>query len=305
MTGSSRPAAQGGWPSTRAGHTLGPVAALVFNACVWGVSWWPFRWLQQHGLHPLWATVIIYAVAVALITAWRPGAWGLLLRTPALWALMLASGATNASFNTAVTLGDVVRVVLLSYLMPVWAVFLSRLLLSERLTLLAGVRVVMALSGAAIVLWPEGAGWPFPQTAAEWLGVLAGFSFALNNVLLRREAHRPDTARALAMFAGGLVVSLGAALWLGLQGGVPWPPPLSTAWVSGMLVMALIFLSSNLALQYGSARLPANATAVVMVSEVLFASASAVALGAGTMSWGLAGGAALILAASLMAAWRR
>ena len=34
--------------------------ALVFNALVWGVSWWPFRQLQGHGLHPLWATALMY-----------------------------------------------------------------------------------------------------------------------------------------------------------------------------------------------------------------------------------------------------
>ena len=41
---------------------------------------------------------------------------------------MLAAGTTNATFNWAVTLGDVVRVVLLFYLMPLWAVLLARLL---------------------------------------------------------------------------------------------------------------------------------------------------------------------------------
>jgi hypothetical protein len=51
--------------------------------------------------------------------------------------------------------------------------------------------------------------------------------------------------------------------------------------------------------------LPANATAVIMVSEVLFASGSAVALGAGYMSWPLALGGTLIIGASLLAAWRR
>ena len=72
-----------------------------------------------------------------------------------------------------------------------------------------------------------------------------------------------------------------------------------------MLGLAMVFLLSNLALQYGSARLPANATAVVMVSEVLFAAVSAVALGAGLVSWPLALGGVLILSASLLAAWRR
>ena len=70
----------------------------------------------------------------AAITLWRPAAWGQLLRTPALWVLVLAAGTTNATFNWGVTIGDVVRVVLLFYLMPLWAVLLARLLLGEPLT---------------------------------------------------------------------------------------------------------------------------------------------------------------------------
>jgi drug/metabolite transporter (DMT)-like permease len=270
------------------------------------VSWWPFRWLQERGLHALWATVLVYAVAVLLISLWQPRAWSHLWRTPSLWWLVLVSGTTNAAFNTAVTIGDVVRVVLLFYLMPLWAVMLARMLLGERLTALAALRVGLALAGAAIVLWPaDGSGWPVPTTTAEALALLGGFTFALNNVMLRREAHRPESARALAMFAGGTLVSLGAAMWLGGLGTVPWPPSLASGWVVGLLMLAGVFLLGNLALQYGTARLPANATAVIMVSEVLFASASAVALGAGSMSWPLALGGSLILGASLLAAWRR
>jgi drug/metabolite transporter (DMT)-like permease len=280
--------------------------ALTFNAFTWGVSWWPFRWLQERGLHALWATVLVYAVAVLLISLWQPRAWSQLWRTPSLWWLVLAAGTTNAAFNTAVTIGDVVRVVLLFYLMPLWAVLLARVLLGERLTALAALRVGLALAGAAIVLWPaDGSGWPMPNSTAEALALLGGFTFALNNVMLRREAHRPEGARALAMFAGGTLVSLGAALWLGGLGTVPWPPSPAPGWVMGLLVLAGVFLLGNLALQYGTARLPANATAVIMVSEVLFASASAVALGAGAMSWPLALGGSLIIGASLLAAWRR
>jgi drug/metabolite transporter (DMT)-like permease len=185
-------------------------------------------------------------------------------------------------------------------------VLLARVLLGERLTALAALRVGLALAGAAIVLWPaDGSGGPMPTSTAEALALLGGFAFALNNVMLRREAHRPESARALAMFAGGTLVSLGAALWLGGLGTVPWPPSPAPGWVTGLLVLAGVFLLGNLALQYGTARLPANATAVIMVSEVLFASASAVALGAGTMSWALGLGGSLIVGASLLAAWRR
>jgi glutathione peroxidase-family protein/drug/metabolite transporter (DMT)-like permease len=277
----------------------GPALALVFNAFVWGVSWWPFRQLEQAGLHALWATALIYALCALVITLRRPGAWRVLATQPALWLIVLASGTTNAAFNWAVTIGDVVRVVLLFYLMPLWAVLLARGLLGERLTPAALARVALALAGAMVVLWPEGGGWPWPRTPAEALGVLGGFAFALNNVMLRREAAQPEAARALAMFVGGALVAGSLALALGGRG---VPLPAGAAWVPGALLLAALFLASNLALQYGAARLPAQVTALVMLTEVLFASASALALGAGRLDAQLLAGGAAIVGAALLAA---
>ena len=73
--------------------------------------------------------------------------------------------------------------------------------------------------------------------------------------------------------------------------------------MTGVAVLALLFLAGNLALQYGTARLTANATAVVMLTEVVFASVSAVALGAGVLSVQRLVGGALIVAAALLAAF--
>ena len=286
------------------GTTLVPVLALLFNAFVWGVSWWPFRQLEGLGLHPLWATALIYLLCALVLLVQRPPAWGELIRTPALWVLVAAAGTTNATFNWAVTVGDVVRVVLLFYLMPVWALLLARVLLGERLTALALLRVAMALAGAAIVLWPAGAGVADlapPHSLADGLALLGGFSFALNNVMLRREAARSGAARALAMFLGGAVVAGALAAGLSIAGTVPWPPTPAWGWVVGALVMGAFFLLSNLALQHGASRLAAGATAVVMISEVFFASASAVVLGAGVVTVPLLVGAALILGAALLA----
>jgi drug/metabolite transporter (DMT)-like permease len=258
------------------------------------------------GLHPLWATVLIYLIAVTLIVAWRPKALLQVLRTPSLWVLMLAAGTTNATFNWGVVIGDVVRVVLLFYLMPLWSVLLARVLLHERITNAAALRVALALVGAAVVLWPDQAislqTLPVPRSLPDWLGVLGGFSFALNNVMLRREAHRPEEARALAMFGGGMVVAGALALALAWQGQVPWPPAAAPSWLLLALLMSALFLTGNLALQYGAARLSANVTAVVLVSEVVVASSTAVAFGAGTLNAQLLVGGCLIVLASLLAA---
>lgn len=283
--------------------------ALVFNALVWGLSWWPFRQFEGQGLHPLWATVFIYLPAVAVIAAFRPQAVLQLLRERPLWVLMLAAGTTNAAFNWAAVIGDVVRVVLLFYLMPLWSVLLARWLLNEPLTAAAGARIALALTGAAVVLGAPGADgpWvlPLPQSLADGLGLLGGFAFALNNVMLRRQAHRPEEGRALAMFVGGAVVAGALALALSAQGRIAWPLA-ESAWPwwmpAGVLSMSAMFLCANLALQFGASRLPANVSSVLMLSEVLFAAVSAALLGAGAISGSLLAGGGLIVLAAIWAA---
>jgi len=287
-------------------------AALVFNAFVWGTSWWPLRHLQERGLHPLWTTALTFALASLAIAVARPGAPGQVLRTPALWVLVVAAGCTNAAFNWAIVIGDVVRVVLLFYLMPIWTVLIARVVLGERLTRAAALRTALGIAGAAIVLWPEakvGAAsssgvaevLPVPRSLADWLGVVGGFSFAFNNVMLRREASRPEEGRSLAMFAGGALVAGALATALTSAGTVqPLPAP-AAPWLALAGALTLAFVAGNLSLQYGAARLPANRTAVVMLTEVVFASLSAVALGGGTLTVRLALGGALIVASALLA----
>ena len=278
------------------------VAALVINAAVWGMSWWPFRELQAMGLHPLWSTALIYFFSLACIVLWQPAAWLNFSRHPQLWLLALAAGLTNVGFNWAVTVGDVVRVVLLFYLMPAWSVLLAWAVLGERPTRASLLRLLLAMAGVLIVLKAPGSPWPVPQGIADWLALMGGLSFAATNVLLRKLEYTPSAARMMAMFGGGGVLASAAAL-LGLAGGIVTAPVWTTAWLPVALALGLAFLVSNMALQYGAARLAASTTALVMLTEILFASLSAAALGAAEFSARtLLGGSLIVLAALLAAA---
>jgi len=279
-----------------------PALALVLNALVWGVSWWPFRELQGHGLHPLWATVIIFVLSLLCLLLVRPGAWRGLLQHPMLWLLALASGLTNVGFNWAVTVGDVVRVVLLFYLMPAWVVLLAWPLLGERPTAGSLLRLALSLVGLVIVLKTPASDWPVPSSLADWLSLMGGFGFALTNILLLRLNQTPSESRVLAMFAGGALLASAAALsGMGL-GLVTAPPAPDMGWMVLAALISLAFLAGNLALQYGASRLPANTTSLVLLSEVVFASVSAVLLGAGELTTRTLVGGGLIVLAALLAA---
>ncbi len=276
----------------------GPAAALLLNALVWGLSWIPLQALYRLQVHPLASITLVFGSALLALLLWRPASLRSFAGAPQLLGVAVAAGLTNIGFNWAVTIGDVVRVVLLFYLMPLWSVGLAWLLLDERPTRAALLRLLLALAGVTLVLKRPGQAWPLPSGLADWLALMAGFCFALNNVLLRRWRDTPGDARALAMFGGGFVMSGALALTFGALDGLPtlgvghWLP-----WVS---LLAVAVFSGNLALQYGAARLPAHVTALIMLSEVLFASVSAVLLGAAQPSpatW--AGGALIVLAALL------
>ena len=279
------------------------VAALMLNALVWGVSWWPFQQLQAQGLHPLWSTALVYGLCLAVIWALRPNATHGWREHPWLWVLIFASGLTNVGFNWAVTIGDVVRVVLLFYLMPAWSIVIAWWLLGEKPTRRAGLRLVLALAGVALVLKKPETPWPVPESTADALALMGGFCFALTNALLRKLHDSPEPARMLAMFGGGtLMASLTAVV--GVSWGQVAPlPELSATWAPQVLLLSLAFLLGNLALQYGAARLSAQTTALVMLSEIVFASLSAVWLGSAQLSANILWGGGLIVCAALLSIW--
>ena len=287
------------------------VLALTFNALVFGLSWWPLRQLDILDLHPLWATAGVFLLATLVLTLVQPVGWLSFKQYSSLGWLMLASGLTNVGFNWAVTTGDVVRVVLLFYLMPTWSLLLAWWLLGERPTRGALARLSLALVGVVLVLKPPDSPWPLPQDLPDLLALLSGFTFALTNIWLLRLQHTPASGRMLAMFGGGAVMAVCCAVLATLSGVITptltLPVPSAEllarvlAWAPWALGLSAAFLLSNFALQYGAARLSAHTTAMVMMSEVVFASVSSVALGASVLTWRIALGGGMIVAAALLA----
>jgi drug/metabolite transporter (DMT)-like permease len=290
------------------------VSALALNALVWGLSWYPLRALDALGLHPLWATACVFTLATAALCLISPWGWRHFRQHPQLWWLMIASGLTNVGFNWAVTTGDIVRVVLLFYLMPTWSLLLAWWMLNERPTRAALIRLTLAVLGVVLVLKTPDSPWPLPQDLADVLAVIAGFCFALTNIWLLRLHDTPESARMVAMFAGGAWMAIACALLATGLGVIPPAigTPLESAsmlsmafsishWAPWVVSLSAAFLISNFALQYGAARLSAHTTAMVMMSEVVFASVSSVALGASVLTWRVGLGGGMIVLAALLA----
>jgi drug/metabolite transporter (DMT)-like permease len=212
----------------------------------------------------------------------------------------LSIGWSNLAYVVGVLQGEVMRVLLLFYLAPLWTVPLAWLFLREKLDLAGFAIMALAFSGAMVMLWKPHLGAPWPEAKAEWLGLLAGFLFALGNVLIRRLDTMTDAGKSIVIWAG---VAFAATVHLPMAS----PAPQALAAMAGeptliALAIGAVLVAMSLALQYGLARIPANRAIVILLFELVVAALAAWLLAGETLRAQDALGAAFIVAATVATA---
>lgn len=280
-------------------HPLLPSGSLLLAAFTWGVIWYPYRLLEQAQVSGGLATFATYAVALgcALPFVFRQ-AWMQRHRWRGLLAVALASGWTNLAYVLAVLQGEVMRVMLLFYLAPLWTIVFARLILGERPHLMGYLVIGLSLAGAVVMLHTDDGRLPLPDNAAEWLALSAGVGFALANVLSHRIRDVPIGTRSLWVFGGVLAI---AAFPVLREGGMAEGlRGLDAGSWALIFAIGLALMAATLSVQYGLAHTPAMQAIVILLTELV---------AAGLSSWWLAGevmtarewlGGAMIVAASLM-----
>src|SRR5690606_35140957 len=120
-----------------------------------------------------------------------------------------------------------------------------------------------------------------------------------NTVTLRRVAGQSRSAIAVSMFLGAAILPAAVALLLGATGTVLEVPAGVGPWIWLVLGTAVAYVLGNIALQYGAARLPANTTSLIMLTEVAVAAVSGALIAGELLSWRvLVGGALIVIAAA-------
>lgn len=280
-------------------QNLLPVAGVLSGSLVWGLVWYPYRVLEGVGVSGALATLLTYLLAMLCGAFMLPRLWRELPRA-GWWAvaLMLSVGWTNLGYVLAVLHGEVMRVLLLFYLAPLWTVLLSYWLLGERLNHYGFLIVALSLGGAFVMLWEPQLGLPLPANLAEWLGLSAGMAFALSNVVSRRAVHLSVEAKSCTVWFGTALLTAPLLWW---QGGLP--DQLLAIDVQGWLLLALLGIALcavSFTVQYGITHMPANRAIVLFLSELVIAAASSYFLAGEAMELRDWIGAALIVSASLL-----
>ncbi len=299
----SQPSASPPATPGRAPFALTPILGLMIAATSWGIIWYPYRSMEAAGLPAPLATFGSYVVAVAFGSLVFRNVWPQFLRFPvSLFLIAITAGVTNVAYLVAIMEAEVVRVVLLFYMAPLWTVPLARLMLHEKIGLIGALTILVAMAGAVVMLWRPELGAPMPRNPHEWLGMLGGFTFALCNVLVRREMRATPAAKSLAGAIGVVLVAIPVSLLLVDAPVKIWVDMIMPhGWL--LAIVGVVLMSSGLAMQFGLTRMAANRAAVILLFELIIAAIAAHYLAGETSRAQDWIGGAMIIAAGLLAAF--
>ncbi len=274
-----------------------PVAALLTGAIVWGLIWFPFRVLQEAGISGETASLVTYFLALVAGLIVIRGAFREIRQAPLiLLCICLSAGWTNLAYVLAVIHGEVVRVLLLFYLAPLWTIILAHTLLKERINGYGLMVMLLSFAGAMTMLWHPEAWLPLPKNGAEWLGLSSGFMFAVSNVLARKAHYLSLQIKALGVWAGVVLLALLVTGYTGnmLQNNIGFNSVLL------LLLVALAVFLVNPLVQYGLSHISANRAIVIFMFELVVGAVSAYLLADEAVTLREALGGAMIIVASLL-----
>ena len=284
----------------RFGGTYAASLGLVLGGCFWGLYWLPAREIAARGLPGAWAGAAIFGLtALALL----PLAWARRRRLVARWRVLalcgLSIGTAFSLYATALLLTDVVRVILLFYLTPVWGTLLGIAFLGERMTLPRALALVLGFAGLLVVL---GAGQrlPVPRNLGDWMALASGIAWAWGSMEIYRAGGVTIAEQILGFVLGSLAVTLGLlALGLpALSGGFDAARAgAALPWAAGMVayLMPMLFLT----VWPATVLLPGR-VGLLLMSEVIVGVGSAALLAGEPFGAREALGSALIIGAGLV-----
>ncbi|MBA3026023.1 MAG: DMT family transporter [Sulfurimonas sp.] len=278
-----------------------PVFVLLGASVLWGLSWLPLKGINAMGIDGIVLIFIVYGILSLVFTPLLLKQFTHYKHHPkAMFLIALFGGGASLAFTYALINGEVIRVMVLFYLLPLWGVLGGKFFLREQIDRWRYLGAALAIGGAFIIL----GGFEVFDSPLQWIDLIAllsGLFFTMNNLVFRAAQEVKVGAKIGAMFYG--TFTLAALLLLG--GVESLPEFISTQAWSGLFLYALLWLLlANLGSQWGVTHMEAGRSSIIIIMELLTAVVSATLIAGEIMNAHEYFGGVLIVAAAFIEALR-
>ena len=277
-----------------------PVIVLLGASILWGLSWLPLKHINSLGIDGVTLTFLVYGLLALILTPqllrqfsiWR-------MHTNAMLLILLLGGGASLTFTYALVNGEVIRVMVLFYLLPVWGVLGGRFFLKETIDRWRWLGASLAIFGAFFILGGFKA-FDAPPSWIDLIALLSGLFFSMNNLVFRAAQAVPVGSKITMMFYG--CFALAGLLLAG--GAEQLPQDISgNAWLSLALYALFWLLIANIGSQWAVTHMEAGRSSIIIIMELITAVISATLIAHETMSpVEMAGGVMILTAAFIEAA---
>ena len=173
---------------------------------VWGLIWYPYRVLDDFGFSAIHSSFFIFSSAIAVSLFFYPLNSYEIFKKKNFWIYAFVGGVTNIAYALAVIEGELVRVMLLFFLSPVWTLPFTFLFLDEAIKPRHVLAATVSIIGACIILWK-------PDIFLTKIGlgdtfaIIGGIGFALTNVLARTFHKLSVKEKSYAIWVGVVIIA--------------------------------------------------------------------------------------------------
>lgn len=235
----------------------------LFAACLWGIWWLPLRELEALGLDGTEAAFIMNAsalLAIAFLRPWRSA--HRLGRTAMLGAFIF--GVSVTAYSLAVYHGEVVRVVLLFYLAPVWSKLIERIFLNQPWGWVSTLALVLSFGGIVVLVGEDiGSG---NVSFIDAVALLSGLAWAVGSAMVF-SSQNSSTSQLYIFTTLTTVLLTGAGLLLFPE--TPLSDAPASAWGWGVVAGVAFFFPLMFLTLLSATRLPPATLSFLLSAEII------------------------------------
>ncbi len=225
--------------------------------------------MESSGFFGLWSLSMFNLISALIVFPLVVHRWKQLI--PGRFKLHIGTfiaGVGFVCYAGAFLYTEVVRVIVLFYLLPIWGFLLARAVTGEKITKVRWLSMFLGLCGLVVICGTD-QGIPMPRNAGDWMALLAGILWALASMLMLTD--RDDAVNyTLGFLFWSTILSLIAA-FIGTYSGVISKPDWGELEVTALWLIPfsiVIIIPAAFATMYGPSQLNPGTVGLLFMTEI-------------------------------------
>jgi drug/metabolite transporter (DMT)-like permease len=281
-------------------RTAHPEIIVATASAIWGLLWIPLRAFDRQGMAPGWVIVcqfvapLVLMIPFAVMRSRRGGSTGI-----GQYATGLLVGGGVVLYCESLLQTDVVRSLILFYMMPAWGTLAEVFLMGRRFTLWRGLALILSFGGLFVILG-VGDSFSITMNLGDLMALSSGIVYTFGAMRVRQSPQIEVFEQVFAFFLFGSLVALGISLLPLAALGQPPNPNLLLTLAPWILLMTVVLIPAMWGQYWGSRFVDPGRLGILLQLEAVVGIGSAALFAGEPFGARESIGAALIISAGLM-----